>query len=74
MTSMFLGFISARPTEVVSIVNLAKPLMYASLSSYMRGKNRETQPFENNLCSAHYVVIGEEVSVLHVAAISYCNK
>ena len=43
MTSMFFGFISARPTEVVSIVNFAKPLMYASLSSYMGERKVETQ-------------------------------
>ena len=43
MTSMFFGFISARPTEVVSIVNFAKPLMYASLSSYMGERKVEIQ-------------------------------
>ncbi len=33
MVSTFLGFISASPTEVVSMVKLARDLTYASLSS-----------------------------------------
>ena len=31
---MFFGFISASPTDVVNIVNLARLLMYASLSNW----------------------------------------
>ena len=33
IVSIFLGFISARPTDVVSMVNLVRDLMYASRSS-----------------------------------------
>ena len=34
MVSMFLGFISARPTEVVSMVNCARDMMLASRSNW----------------------------------------
>ena len=39
IVSMFLGLISASPTEVVSIVKLAKVLMNASRSNYGVKKN-----------------------------------
>ena len=42
IVSMFFGLISARPTEVVSIVKLARVLMNASRSSYSGTQHNTT--------------------------------
>ena len=56
IVSMFLGFISARPTDVVSMVNLVRDLMSASRSSCEWG-DEGVWVYENGECRSEGVCV-----------------